>query len=70
MELAFVMILYDNDFDKVDYFVIHARFIRQYSFLTYIQCCLSDRNAGVIYSHFLSFSSLLLPVVLTICRVT
>ena len=22
-----VMILYDNDFDKVDYFVIHARFI-------------------------------------------
>lgn len=51
MELAFVMILYDD----------HARFIRQYSFLTYIQCCLSGRNSGVIYSHFLSFSSLLLP---------
>ena len=28
MELALVMILCDNDFDKVDYFVIHARFIR------------------------------------------
>ena len=27
MELALVMILCDNDFDKVDYFVIHARFI-------------------------------------------
>ena len=29
MELALVMILCDNDFDKVDYFVIHARFICQ-----------------------------------------
>ena len=32
MELALVMILCDNDFDKVDYFVIHARFI---SFVAY-----------------------------------
>ena len=32
MELDLVMILCDNDFDKVDYFVIHARFI---SFVAY-----------------------------------
>jgi hypothetical protein len=30
MELALIIYLYDNDFDKVDYFVIRARFILQY----------------------------------------